>query len=352
MWQDKKTKAIVVGIGTGMLGTVVAYFIYSEYFLHRSLYTEIQEFPRLFVTFRNQIFIVLGIMMVLTAAAMWLVISHYDRVMKRNLQIIDQGWKTENNTVAMEQIREGNLNQLQVELVRLIKQHQNLFASVHKEKEKLNSLVSDISHQLVTPITSIKLFADHLDAVDRQSSMVKERIEMETDRLEWLVSGLKNISQLETGLIRINMETRDISDTIIDAINTIYSKAKTHGLEIVSEGIVKSKVNHDYKWTKEAISNILDNCVKYAGEGRSIHLRTEESPISYAIHISDHGIGIRKEEIPRVFKRFYRSEAVRNVPGAGIGLYLSYEIMRKQRGTIDIDSKPGKGTTIKMIFFK
>lgn len=332
-----------------MLLAAVALFLYSEHVLSRLLYEPFR--PEALVSFRTAVLLVIGFIILLAAGAVWFVIRQHNEAVKRNLAIIKRGWKGGESVQAISVMQEGHLHQLQIELIGLINGHQRLYDSLHEEKEKLNALVSDISHQLATPITSIKLFAEQLDGGDEEIRMVKALIEGETERLEWLASGLKNISQLETGLIRIAKDRLPMDETIMDAINAVYLPAQERGMEIVSGGIVKSAVEHDRKWTKEAVVNILDNAMKYGDKASGIVIWTEQSPISYTIYIRDEGAGIPKEELPRVIKRFYRSPSVRHVQGAGLGLYLSYEIMEKQGGTMDIISEPGKGTTVKLIFF-
>jgi signal transduction histidine kinase len=217
-----------------------------------------------------------------------------------------------------------------------------------KEKEETKALVTDISHQLKTPISSIKMCYSLLDDAKLEPEERQEflyRLNNQIGHLETLAEALINISRMETGMIEIKKEKLSILDTITGAINQVYLKAEAKNISIVMEPVNDReletlKLPHDSKWTAEAIANVIDNGIKYSEPGKRILLRMMKQINYLRIEIEDEGIGIAKEEYNQIFKRFYRgkSKAVVNSEGSGIGLYLTRKILEEQSGSITVSS--------------
>ncbi|GKX30524.1 two-component sensor histidine kinase [Vallitalea longa] len=227
---------------------------------------------------------------------------------------------------------------------------------IKKGREQIKSIVTDISHQFKTPLSSIKLFNSLMieDEVDRENELkFLERTREEVNKLEWLVKSLVQISRLEAGMIQLNKQKSDIKKTILDAVNGIYLSASEKDININIENLISIDINHDRKWTKEAIFNLLENGVKYTREGGSINIAMEKLETSIKIVIKDTGIGIPKKEQFKVFNRFYRGESseVQKKEGSGVGLYLTKRIIEDQGGTIAVRSTEGRGTTFTVLFF-
>lgn len=228
--------------------------------------------------------------------------------------------------------------------------------NLDKEKEKTKALVNDISHQLKTPLSSLELFNTLLIEEDLEED---ERIEFlekskyEINNLQWLVKALIKVSRLETGMIDIKPESNDIKNTLLEAINSIYGKALEKNLNIKADNLFSYEINHDKRWTKESLVNILENALKYTKEAGYINISMEKSEMYIKINIRDSGIGIDKQEINKIFNRFYRGndEIVQSTEESGMGLYLAKWIIEQEGGTIRVKSVLGIGTTFSVIIF-
>ena len=206
---------------------------------------------------------------------------------------------------------------------------------VEEEKAELQSLVSDISHQTKTPIANLKMLND---------TMLTRKITEETreeflhatasqlDKLDFLIQGMVKTSRLETGVITLEKKEAAIADTLVDAINGVLAPMERKHLHLSVDCPENLTVSHDSRWTSEALFNLLDNAVKYTPEGGKIA-------------VTDTGRGIPESVQATIFKRFYREEAVHDVDGIGIGLYLAREIITMQGGYITVESEVGKGST-------
>jgi len=219
------------------------------------------------------------------------------------------------------------------------------------DKESTKSLVTDISHQIKTPLAALKT---NLEAWDFNSTKDEQeefagRCRLQLTRIEGLVNALVQISRLETGIVEIKKQELSIFDTIVTAVNQIYPHALAKEIEIslVAADELKSLlIPHDTKWLAEAIINILENAVKYSPEHSKnglkpdIVLRMSKREVFLRIEIEDKGIGIPVEERSKVFKRFYRgsSDVVIGQNGSGVGLYLTREILLRHQGFITIQT--------------
>ena len=223
------------------------------------------------------------------------------------------------------------------------------------EKEETKSLVTDLSHQLKTPVAALSscfevLKNPHLS--EKECREFQNRMEQQLHSLEQLISALVNISRMETGMIELRPEESRIFDTILEAVNRIWIKAKQKDIEIQMEArdeIENLIIRHDRKWLSEALINILDNAVKYSPSGTMVTLRAFRMTSFLRIEIQDQGIGIPKESYHKVFQRFFRGKQleVQNEEGAGVGLYLARRIIEDHHGTISLNTqrmKKEKGT--------
>lgn len=222
------------------------------------------------------------------------------------------------------------------------------------EKESIKSLISDISHQIKTPISNLTIYNQTLLERDLEKDRQKEflnNMKFQIQRLEWLMKALINMSRLESGIINLNKEDLRVEDTISEALSGIYIKASSENINIITNCDQNIILNHDRKWLKEAIFNVLENSVKYTKENGNINISVLKGELFTEISITDDGIGINEWEINDIFKRFYRSSEVSKVEGVGIGLYIVREIVTKHGGYVKVKSKKGQGTTFK-IFIK
>lgn len=219
----------------------------------------------------------------------------------------------------------------------------------NEEHDNTKTLVTDISHQLKTPISAMKACFD----MYREAETKEERNEfayrakIQVDKLESLAASLVNISRLESRMITLEPEKIPLTDILVGAVNTVYHKAMQKKIEIETEELDDVTVDADRKWTTEAVANILENGIKYSPEGSVITIRAEKLFSFVRVEIEDRGIGIPKEERNRIFSRFYRgsSDAVKEQDGSGVGLYLTRRILEDQGGTVSVRSESGEGST-------
>ncbi|MHB8130611.1 MAG: sensor histidine kinase [Mobilitalea sp.] len=223
--------------------------------------------------------------------------------------------------------------------------------SSKEERETINRLISDLSHQLKTPLANITMYAEllkdqTLSEVEKQEFVI--RTGEQASKMEWLMQTLLKSSRLEIGMIEFDMTPTFIKETIANSISAVYGQAESKSIRITTEEFVDRKLLHNPKWTTEAIANILENAIKYSIEQTNILIRIEPMEFYTKIQISDQGIGIATEEFNLIFKRFFRSKQVEQKEGSGLGLYLSQLILSKQGGYITVDSKIGKGSCFSM----
>lgn len=217
------------------------------------------------------------------------------------------------------------------------------------EQDSTKTLVTDISHQLKTPISAMKTCFDMYLEADSQEEKDEflYRSMAQMDRLESLAAALINISRLETGMIELKTEKASLTDIIISALNTVYQKSIDKEVLIETGEITDMELELDSRWTAEAIANIIDNGIKYSPAGSRIDIRVSRLYSFVRIEIEDRGIGIPRSEQNRIFRRLYRgdNDTVRAQEGSGVGLYLSRTIIERQGGTISVRSAEGEGST-------
>lgn len=225
--------------------------------------------------------------------------------------------------------------------------------ALSEEKDYTKTLVTNISHQLKTPVSALKsCFAMCLEAdTENERADFLKRCAQQMEKLESLVASLIHISRLETSLITLRPEETFLSDILMNAVNTIYEKALQKNIHIEISGsedecISSLSLMLDGKWTAEAIANILDNAVKYSPAGSTISLHIHKLCSYVRIEIEDAGIGIPKAEYNQIFKRFYRGShpTVKQAEGSGVGLYLSRKIIERQGGTVKVQPANRQGS--------
>lgn len=219
-----------------------------------------------------------------------------------------------------------------------------------RERDIIKSLISDISHQVRTPLTNILLYTGLLKEKDsgQDEGILIEKIQLQSQKLEFFMKQLMKSSYAESEMITIQPERVNVSEIV-------YTSCQLQELAAMKKKIVlQQTVTDDFcyadrKWTIEAVSNVIENSIKYSPENSVIEIKVIPYEAFIAIQIKDSGIGIREEEQGKVYERFYRSADVSREPGFGIGLYLVREILRRQGGYSKISSTPGQGTVISIL---
>ena len=218
---------------------------------------------------------------------------------------------------------------------------------VNHAKVEVEQMVSDITHQVKTPISNIRMYSDTIINNDLSKEQEKEFLNVisnQVDKLEFLMDSLTKMSKLETNMIVLNKESSKFMECIEKAKEQVIPLAENKNIQIRITG-ENCIVQYDKKWTLEAICNILENAVKYTNKNGKIMINLEKLESFLKIDIIDNGIGIDEENISNIFKRFFRERKVHNIEGVGIGLYLSKNIIENQNGYIKVKSKVNKGTT-------
>ncbi|MDE6845131.1 MAG: HAMP domain-containing histidine kinase [Lachnospiraceae bacterium] len=220
-----------------------------------------------------------------------------------------------------------------------------------EEKNRTMELISDLSHQFKTPLANIVMNMEilqdpALDEEKRQEFL--NHTKSQADKMQWLMADLLKASRLENGMIRFNAENTGIKKTIAKALGSVYAQASSKNIELIVDEFQDFSLYHNPKWTAEAMSNILENAIKYSPEHSSIRITLTRLDIYTKITISDMGIGIPESEYNLIFKRFYRGKKVEQHEGSGLGLYLAQLILQCENGYITVASKIGQGSSFSM----
>ena len=219
---------------------------------------------------------------------------------------------------------------------------------VDRERQELQMLVSDVSHQVKTPVSNLKMVTDTLlskSVTEEEQREFLQGIRDQTDKLEFLFQALVKTSRLETGAIRLEKKEVPLIDTLAMALSGIVYAAEKKNISVTVDCPEGLLLSHDSKWTAEAVFNLLDNAVKYTPVGGAIRISVEQWEMYVKLSVSDTGKGIPESNQAAIFRRFYREEEVHGEQGIGIGLYLTREIVTKQGGYIKVTSEVGRGST-------
>lgn len=244
-------------------------------------------------------------------------------------------------------LEEGEYSALVCKIKQIQEVLGNHASSAEQEKEQVKSLVSNMSHQLKTPLANISLYAEILskeEITPERKEMFSEKMQRQVDKLRWIVESLSKMVKLEQNIDGFEGKAIGIKQTILDAVDTIYEKLGKKEISFTLEPFEDRLLYHNRKWTAEVFANLLENAVKYTDRGGTISICVKSYDLYTEIQIVDNGRGIRKEEMTDIFKRFYRSPEVENMEGSGIGLYLSNLILEKEKGYMTVDSEYGKGS--------
>ena len=215
---------------------------------------------------------------------------------------------------------------------------------VAEEKDKIKTLISDISHQTKTPIANLILYSELLqeEALSEEARGNVQALHIQAEKLHFLIDALIKLSRLENGIISLSPRREEISPMLKSVEEQFRTKAESKGL-VLKLNEVDISARFDSKWTREALCNIVDNAIKYTKDG-TIIISVTAYEMFVRIDVADSGIGIEEEEQTKIFSRFYRSHAVREQEGVGIGLYLVREIITGEGGYIKVASEHGKGS--------
>ena len=250
--------------------------------------------------------------------------------------------------VSQSDIREGEISALAAKAKRIQEKVDSGIIRAEEEKEQVKSLISNMSHQLKTPLAGLMMYREMLedeglDVETRRRFL--EKMKGQSEKIDWILQSLFKMVNLEQGAVVFEAEALPVRDTILDAVTASLDKADRREIEILTEPFEERILWHNRKWTAEVLVNLLENAVKYTEPGGRITISVRPMEMYTEIAVSDTGRGIRQEELTEIFKRFYRSRDVENIEGSGIGLYLSRLILEHEKGYITAASVPGEGST-------
>ncbi len=249
---------------------------------------------------------------------------------------------------------EGELSILKSEIYKVTSMLNEHSVLLQQDKRKLTDAISDISHQLKTPITSMMVMADLLSNPELPTEKREEftrKLHIQLERIEWLVSSLLKLSKIDAGTAQFKKEPVIVDNLIQKALEPLLIPIDIKEQSVMIQGDDHVTFMGDFNWTSEALLNILKNCVEHTHNGREIRITFSENALYTEIIIADNGKGIPKEDIPYIFKRFYKGKNA-SEDSIGIGLAMAHSIVTNQNGTIDVYSGIEKGTQFHIKFFK
>lgn len=295
---------------------------------------------------RGTIMILLILWAVLaTAAAIYLYLQNQQKWKNADRMLDDI---LANRKIDACDVNEGELSLFANRLIRIQDKLNLEIGRAEDEKEQIKQLISNMSHQLKTPIANVMMYTQLLEnegASSEERSVFLEKLKLHSRRIDWILNSLFKMTKLEQNVISFEAQNCSIHETIRQAVSAVYEKAAAKNIEIIMEDFQNPDLWHNRKWTAEVFENLLENAVKYTGPNGRITISVQVFEMYSCITIQDNGIGIRAEELSKIFHRFYRSREVQNIEGSGIGLYLSKIILEKEKGYLTVSSEYGKGSS-------
>lgn len=251
--------------------------------------------------------------------------------------------------------REGDFPKLISSFNSMINIIKSNLDDLSKEKSFLVDLLSDISHQLKTPLSSMIVYNDILTEKElpREKQLIfLENNRKQLERLEWLIKSLLKLARLDARAIKFDKEKLNLNYTIKSVIESLNEKIRLKDININFNSRNDIFLKHDFYWLKEAIINLLVNAIDHSENDSNINIKTVETPIYKRIEIEDYGEGIDRLDLPHIFKRFYKAKNSKNSDSVGIGLALSKSIIEGHDGIIEVESIKGEETKFIIIFLK
>lgn len=295
---------------------------------------------------------------ILICIGILLIFICYQKQRNRKIQeLVDYIRKIEHGIyrIEIEENDEGELSRLQNELYKITVMLRESSELAGQQKKALADSVSDISHQLKTPLTSCLVLLDNLSESENMTEETRRRflseITGQLTSVSWLVQVLLKLSRLDAGVVELKEEELSVSALIRSAVEKVGLLAEWKQIDIQVMGEEEPCIKGDRHWLEEALVNLIKNAIEHSPEDSEIRIQVEDNQVYTCIHVRDFGSGISYEDQKHIFERFYRS-ADAGEDSVGIGLALAQEIMKRQNGYLTVESEPGQGTTFYMKFLK
>lgn len=260
-----------------------------------------------------------------------------------------------NYKLNIEENTEDELSILKNELYKITIMLKEVAENSQKDKTTLKDSLSDISHQIKTPITSILIMLDNILSDENMPEDIKKdfikEIKREIINIKFLVESILKLSKIDSNSIKFIKKEVFIKDIINEAVKNVSMLSELKNIEIIVSGDDSIKTICDLKWQVEAITNILKNCIEHSYENRKIYINYNQNNMYTELKIEDNGTGIDAKDLPHIFERFYKGKNSSS-DSVGIGLALSKSIIESNNGYIQVDSKLNKGTTFIIKYLK
>ena len=282
----------------------------------------------------------------------------YTSKRKRKIDELDRYIQDVSNKmyeIGIDKESEDELNRLKDSLYKITVMLKEDSESKRKQNEAILELVSDISHQLKTPITSIQILLDNILENENMDSDTRRKFTLEILRqvkgMNFLIFSLLKLSKLDACVVEFDNEEISVNKLVANILANLDVLIELKHLDVhvdVSENV---RFDGDYNWNKEAVLNIVKNAVEYTPDGKNIFIGAEENDLYTKIVIRDEGKGIDEKDLPHIFERFYKRDNSAE-DSFGIGLALSKSIVEKQNGFVSVDSEVGVGTAFTIKYFR
>ena len=286
------------------------------------------------------------------------IFMRYVLIQEKELKEINEYIKEVNNknySLKIEDNKDGELSRLRNELYKTTVILREAAENSEEEKEKLSIAIADISHQLKTPLTSIRIMLDNISDNPDMPQEIREDfiqdISKQVEHMSSLVISLLKIAKFDAGTIKMENEEIDAKKLIDSVINNLAILIEIKEIEVITKIDEKAIFIADYKWQQEALTNILKNAIEHSQPKSNIYIIVENTSIFLKIKIKDEGQGIEQKDLKHIFERFYRAKNC-NEDSIGIGLSLAKTIIEQNNGYIKATSEVGKGTLFEIKYIK
>lgn len=286
------------------------------------------------------------------------IFMRYVLIQEKELKEINEYIKEVNNknySLKIEDNKDGELSRLRNELYKTTVILREAAENSEEEKEKLSIAIADISHQLKTPLTSIRIMLDNISDNPDMPQEIRENfiqdISKQVEHMSSLVISLLKIAKFDAGTIKMENEEIDAKKLIDSVINNLAILIEIKEIEVITKIDEKAIFIADYKWQQEALTNILKNAIEHSQPKSNIYIIVENTSIFLKIKIKDEGQGIEQKDLKHIFERFYRAKNC-NEDSIGIGLSLAKTIIEQNNGYIKATSEVGKGTLFEIKYIK
>ena len=249
--------------------------------------------------------------------------------------------------------QEGQMGLLKTELIKMTNILKEKVELLNNEKIFLNNTISDISHQLKTPMTSLIILNDLMyeDLTKETKIEFLDKMKSQLNRMEWLVKSMLKLSKVEAKVIDFEQKEVRMNELIKRSVASSLIPMEIKDIKLNISGDENTSYKGDINWSSEAFVNIIKNCVEHTPQGGKIDINYNQNPLYCEVVIKDSGEGIDKKDLPHIFKRFYKGKTSKE-DSVGIGLAMAKSIIESQNGDIYVESEKNKGTEFHIIFHK